>query len=166
MGDVRQQGRGRLTQALIRDYGRLVGFARRRLAGAVGDHDPEDVLADVVLRLLERTDLLAEVENVTAYLFTATGHRIADLFRRPTSVPLPPEDAAPGDVNDQLDLDRALSLLSAAERAVWLAVELEGFTFRELAEAWDVPIGTLLSRKNRATKTLRRLLGSAPTADG
>ncbi len=164
MDDPFQHGRNRLTAALQRDYGRLVRFAGRHLAAGIQDHDAEDVLSDVVVRLLERADLLAEVENVTAYLFTALGHRIADLFRRRREQPLPDRDdatlaAAPEDVQQRLEISQALSLLSTAERAVWLAVELEGATFRELARLWDVPVGTLLSRKSRATKALRRMLG-------
>ena len=163
MSDPLQHGRNRLTAALQRDYGRLVGFVGSRLPASIQDHDPEDVLSDVVLRLLERADLLAEVENVTAYLFTALGHRIVDLFRRKREQPLPDHDdattaAAPEDVQQRLEISQALSVLSTAERAVWLAVELDGISFRELAQLWDVPIGTLLSRKSRATKALRRLL--------
>lgn len=162
---LQQADHDRLTKALQADQGRLVGFVRRRLPDDLADQDAEDVLADVVLRLLERADLLAEVENVTAYLFTALAHRIADLFRKkreqPPTVLLPEqarEPAAPENAEDRLELGQALSLLSTAERAVWLAVELEGFSFRELAERWNEPIGTLLSRKNRAGRTLRRLL--------
>jgi RNA polymerase sigma factor (sigma-70 family) len=150
----------RLTEALAKDQERLVGYARRRLPASAGD-EAEDVLSDVVLRLLERTDLLTEVENVTAYLFTALGNRIADLFRKKRELPMPenlPEPAAPEDTEEQLGLAQALSLLSTAERAVWLAVELDGRSFKELAELWGEPIGTLLSRKSRAQKNLQRIL--------
>ena len=41
---------------------------------------------------------------------------------------------------------------------MWLATEIDGFTFRDLAEDWDEPIGTLLSRKSRAVAKLRQLL--------
>jgi len=164
MSDPLQQNRDRLTDALKEDQGRLVGFARRRLPESLAGQDAEDILSEVVLRLLERADLLAEVENVTAYLFTALGHRIADLFRKKREQPLPetqPEPLAPEDTEAQLDLSQALDLLSTAERAVWLAVEMEGFSFRELAERWGEPIGTLLSRKARATKNLQRILAHA-----
>ena len=162
---VHQTNRNKLTAALQEDYGRLVGFIKKRLSSSVQDHDPEDVLSDVVLNLLERADILTEVENVTAYLFTALAHRIVDLFRRNRESPMPDQDKAqaaqaPEDTEQQLILTQALSLLSTAERAVWLAVELDGFTFQELAERWGEPIGTLLSRKSRATKSLRRMLES------
>lgn len=160
---VQTLNRIKLTAALRQDYGRLVGFVKSRLSSSIQDHDPEDVLSDVVLNLLERADLLTEIENVTAYLFTALGHRIIDLFRRNRESPMPEQDdsQAPENTEQQLILKQALSLLSTAERAVWLAIELDGFTFQELAERWGEPIGTLLSRKSRATKSLRRVLEGA-----
>jgi RNA polymerase sigma factor (sigma-70 family) len=52
----------------------------------------------------------------------------------------------------------AIDRLPEPQRAVFLATELEGSSFRELAERWDVPIGTLLARKHRAVKALRAAL--------
>jgi RNA polymerase sigma factor (sigma-70 family) len=51
-------------------------------------------------------------------------------------------------------LYRLLDTLSENERALILATEMEGYTFRELAEQWQVPINTLLSRKSRAMHKL------------
>ncbi len=169
MTDAAASGPARLVQVLQRDRGRLVGYVRRRLSGLQGQ-DPEDLLSDVVLTLLERADLLAEVENLTAYLCTALARRVADLFRR-KALPPPPEEAPPllrGWEAPELhqDVGRALALLSAVERAVWIAVELEGWTFAELSRLWDVPIGTLLARKRRAGKRLRHALEDATPAPG
>ena len=157
--------RTKLTVALQKDYGRLVGFVKKRLTATVQGHDAEDVLSDVVITMLERADLLTEIENVTAYLFTALANRITDLLRRKRELPLPDDELdmvepiAPEDTERRMILDQALNALSLAERTVWLAIELDGYSFQELAELWDEPIGTLLSRKSRATKSLRRMLG-------
>jgi DNA-directed RNA polymerase specialized sigma24 family protein len=42
-----------------------------------------------------------------------------------------------------------------------IATELKGKSFRDLSEEWGEPIGTLLSRKSRAVKTLKKLLEDA-----
>ncbi|MDR3437607.1 sigma-70 family RNA polymerase sigma factor [Telmatospirillum sp.] len=162
------QGRERLAQALSRDRHRLTHFVKGRLFAA-SEVDAEDVVSDLVLRLFERADLLAQVENVTAYLFRALGNAMTDVFRRRRDMEeLSLDHADPAATPDivlettqlRSGLSDALDRLSEAERAVWVAVELEGWTFRELAERWDEPIGTLLSRKNRATKTLRKALAA------
>ncbi len=57
--------------------------------------------------------------------------------------------------------------LADEEKAVVLATEIEGRTFKELAADWDVPIGTLLARKSRALGKIRkRLTGRTDTAQG
>ncbi len=160
----------RLAATLDRDRGKLLGFVRGRMGGGLQDQDPEDILSDVVLGLLERADLLAEVENLTAYLLTAMVNRVRDLFRRRRDLPMPEvmpaEPSQPAGVEERLELTRALSLLSTAERAVWLAVEMEGFAFVELAEAWGEPLGTLLSRKSRANRRLRKALEETASGAG
>lgn len=144
----------------------MIRLIRARL-GHHSELDPEDVVSDVVLRLFERADLLAEVENLTAYLFQAAGNRLIEMLRRRRATePLPPEHAddspdperqAQGKEWRRL-LEAALERLSPPEKAVWLAVEMDGTGFRELARRWDEPIGTLLSRKHRADRKLQRLL--------
>jgi len=55
-------------------------------------------------------------------------------------------------------LTDAIGKLEPRQRAVLIATELKGKSFRELAEEWNEPIGTLLSRKSRAVKALRQML--------
>ncbi len=55
-------------------------------------------------------------------------------------------------------LRAAIMKLEPKQRAVWVATEIEGYTFKELSAKWGEPIGTLLSRKSRATKVLKTLL--------
>lgn len=52
----------------------------------------------------------------------------------------------------------ALDVLDPKQRAVFLATELDGKSFKELSALWDEPIGTLLSRKSRAVKALKKML--------
>ena len=58
-------------------------------------------------------------------------------------------------------LTDAIGKLEPRQRAILIATELKGKSFRDLAEEWGEPIGTLLSRKSRAVKTLRKLLEEA-----
>ncbi|MGE5515295.1 MAG: RNA polymerase sigma factor [Bacteroidota bacterium] len=168
--------RTRLVEAVSRDRSDLTRFARSRL-GRLEDSgaEAEDVVADVVLRLFERADVLAQVENLTAYLFRAVGNALVDRFRRRRPQGEMPERVDPGPTPEEAlaqaqlrhRLDAALQRLSPAERSVWVAVEIDGIPFRRLAEDWGEPIGTLLSRKARAAKSLRKLLAADhPDAKG
>lgn len=56
------------------------------------------------------------------------------------------------------DLARALGMLSLEHRLVVMLGIVEGFTCQEMAEMLEVPIGTVMSRLNRARERLRHLL--------
>ncbi|NTV74284.1 MAG: sigma-70 family RNA polymerase sigma factor [Holophaga sp.] len=172
------EGKTHLAGVFEREKARFLGFVRRQLDG-FSDMDAEDILADVTYRMFSRADLVEEVENLTAYIYRALANRIADHRRkdRPvvsldhggegdwTSPPaLQPEHDGPdpeqvyhqAQLREQLRV--AIGRLGPRERQVWVAIEIDGRSFRELAQAWDEPIGTLLSRKSRATAKLRELL--------
>ncbi len=56
-------------------------------------------------------------------------------------------------------LARAIAALSVDQRDVLLLVALSGLSYDEVAQALDVPFGTVSSRLNRARKKLRKALG-------
>lgn len=170
------EGKQRLTEIFVREKSRFLGFIRRRFLD-LSDMDAEDILSEVTYNLLRRADVIGEIENLSAYIYRSLANRITDRQRQ--SVPrisaLDEEDAAEGGLQAAPDLrprpdqslqhaelrerlGRAIGALGTRERAVWIATEIEGRSFRELAEDWDEPIGTLLSRKSRANEKLRQLL--------
>jgi len=173
-----EEGKTHLAGVFEREKARFLRFVRRQLDGFEG-MDAEDVVADVAYRLLRRADMVAEVENLTAYIYRSLANRITDYRRQSVStVPLdlggeedgnapravqPEHDGPnPEQVYHQAQLREqlrvAIGRLSPKERMVWVAIEIDGRSFRELAEAWDEPLGTLLSRKSRATARLRAFL--------
>jgi RNA polymerase sigma factor (sigma-70 family) len=169
----------RISEAIARDEPRLRDFIRRRVANR---SDAEDILQDVFYELVEAYRLMKPVEQVTAWLFRVTRNRIIDLFRRKQrealrtkpemfsengEAPLLEEllaspDAGPDAVyarNILLEeLDHALEELPAEQRDIFIAHELMGYTFKELAERYGVGVNTLLSRKHYAVKYLREQL--------
>ena len=56
------------------------------------------------------------------------------------------------------ELDEALDELPEAQREIFLAHEVEGRSFKEVAEETGVSVNTLLARKHRAVVHLRRRL--------
>jgi len=163
------EGLQRLTDLYDREREALLGFVRRRLFGVA---DAEDVLSEVVLRLIERADFLGQIEDLTAYVYRALANGVTDIFRArvedvpilhaedlPAPSPDPEQTAAWREQWDRLK--HALEGLSAPERAIWMATELDGRSFKDCAALWDEPIGTLLARKNRAERRLKAVLGDS-----
>ncbi len=171
-----EEGRARLAKVFEREKARFLAFAHRQLDGFAG-MDAEDVVADVAFRLLRRADVVEEVENLTAYIYRSLANRVAD-HRRSRMPVVSLDHAGPDDAPDALHpehdgpgpeqlyhqaqvrehLREAIGRLGPRERAVWVATEIDGRNYRDLAEEWDEPIGTLLSRKSRATARLRAML--------
>jgi RNA polymerase sigma factor (sigma-70 family) len=133
--------------------------------------DAEDILEDLLVTLFEKTDLTIHVENLGAYIYRALYHKSIDWLRRrrPTVSLEGEEQLEIGDRAFDLTavveskefkerLRMALDALDSRQRAVWVATEIDGYTFRELSQIWNEPIGTLLSRKSRANKALQNSL--------
>lgn len=155
----------------------LIRYVRMKLTG-ISDMDAEDIVADVLFNVYNRVAADKHVENLAAYLYQSVKNKIWDYFRKPQtplSLDAPEQNmelprgaklVEPAlDVENLFEekefllrLKNALLSLEPKQRAVWVATELEGYTFKELSLKWSEPIGTLLSRKSRATKALRKLL--------
>ena len=157
-----------LADVVEREASRLRRFIRRRVPDPL---DAEDVLQDVFSRLVEANRLLMPIEHVTGWLFRVARNRIADLFRtrRPDAEDLdvvadllPSPDAGPdaayarGVVIDAIAA--ALAELPREQRDVFIAHEIEGRSFKEIARASGVNVNTLLSRKHYAVRHLRARL--------
>jgi RNA polymerase sigma factor (sigma-70 family) len=154
-----------LAQVIDRERARLRSFIRRRVPNA---RDAEDILGDVFSALVEANSLLMPIEHVTAWLFRAARNRIVDLFRarRPETLELddlvPSGDAGPEEEYAQAvlleTLEQAIAELPAEQREVFIAHELEGRSFKELAATTGVGVNTLLARKRYAVLRLRERL--------
>lgn len=160
---------------------RLRGFIRRRVADA---RDAEDILQDVFAELVQANQLLMPIEHLTGWLFRVARNRITDLLRKKTTHGcedegprgereetldlaelLPSADAGPDALYARrrlLDqLEAALGELPAEQRWVFIAHEIEGRSFKEMAAETGIGINTLLARKRYALLHLRERLQGA-----
>jgi RNA polymerase sigma factor (sigma-70 family) len=169
----------RLSEAIKREQPRLRNFIRKRVADA---GDAEDILQEIFYELVEAYRLMKPVEQVGAWLFRVARNRIIDLFRKrkrevsvayPTALEengesvvledlLPSPDAGPEAAYARSvlleELDAALDELPEEQRDVFIAHELEGRSFKELAAETGLSVKTLLSRKRYAVLHLRQRL--------
>jgi RNA polymerase sigma-70 factor (ECF subfamily) len=68
-----------------------------------------------------------------------------------------PEEEALQNVFDE-DVQRALDLLPADYRMAVLLADIEGFSYREIAEILEIPVGTVMSRLYRGRKLLEEVM--------
>ncbi len=168
----------RISEVIQRERRRLLHFIRKRVDD---EGDAEDILQDVFYELIEAYRLMKPVEQVGAWLYRVARNRIIDRFRkrRPegrAEIPLraseedalrledllPSTNAGPEAMyaRDVLleELDAALEELPEEQRDVFIAHEMDGRSFKQLAEETGLSINTLLSRKHYAILHLRRRL--------
>jgi RNA polymerase sigma factor (sigma-70 family) len=148
-----------------REQSRLRNFIRRRVADPL---DAEDILQDVFYELVEANRLLMPIEHVTSWLFRVARNRIIDRFRKKKPESLQLEELIPSaDAGPELEYVRrvvadellaAIDELPEEQRQVFVAHELEGRSFKEIARETGVGVNTLLSRKRYAVLHLRKRL--------
>jgi RNA polymerase sigma factor (sigma-70 family) len=167
-----------ISEIIAEERSRLRSFIRRRVPDP---SDAEDIVQEVFYKLVEANRLLMPIEHVTGWLFRVARNRITDLFRKKKPATfsdaavvdedgevlqiedlLPSPDAGPEALyfrNVLLDeLEFALDELPNEQREVFIAHELEGRSFKEMAAETGVNVNTLLSRKRYAVLHLRERL--------
>ncbi len=168
----------RISDVVKQQQSRLRNFIRRRVPDP---SDAEDIMQEVFYELVEANRLLMPIEHVTGWLFRVARNRITDLFRKqkPEAFSeaavedeagellhiedlLPSPDAGPEALYFRgvlLDaMEQALAELPREQRAVFVAHELEGRSFMQMAAETGVAVNTLLSRKRYAVLYLRERL--------
>jgi RNA polymerase sigma factor (sigma-70 family) len=169
----------RIAETIEREQGRLRNFIRKRV---LDDSDAEDILQEVFYELVQAYRLMKPVEQVGAWLFRVARNRIIDRFRKrmpeavlsgaptgredeenfPWEDLLPSPDAGPEAAYARAvlleEIDAALDELPGEQREVFIAHEIEGWSFNDLAAATGLSVNTLLSRKHYAVLHLRRRL--------
>jgi RNA polymerase sigma factor (sigma-70 family) len=174
-----------ITATVLRERTKLGNFIRRRVRDP---SDAEDILQDVLHEFVQAYRLPEPIEQVSAWLFRVARNRIIDRFRKKKEQPLSETAGSSDNVNaadavdDEYRLDLALpahdagpeaayarSVLLAAlqhaldelpenQRDIFVAHEIEGRSFKELASESGVALNTLLARKRYAVLHLRARL--------
>jgi RNA polymerase sigma factor (sigma-70 family) len=168
-----------ITATVLRERPRLSHFIRRRVRDPA---DADDLVQEVFVEFIEAYHLPAPIERASAWLFRVARNRIIDLFRKKREQPLDgmSADASLDEGEHRLDLllpasdggpeaayarsvllaelQAALDELPAEQREVFVAHELDGVSFKELAQQSGVPLNTLLARKRYAVLHLRARL--------
>lgn len=151
---------------------KMISYVRTHMTEQT--RDAEDVVQDVMLQLFSVVDLESRIENLAAYAWQSLKNLVVDSYRKrrirqqnsldEKSDQLESRDCLPEDQmlreHFSVHLDQALNALKPSERAIWIATEVEGQTYQDLAEIWEEPIGTLLSRKYRAEKKILNMLNN------
>ncbi len=162
------------------EYSHLVSYVRRWIDDTA-DRDAEDIVQDVMVNIFDRADVTIPIENLAAYVYRSLKNKITDVFRRKKDIVSLESEISNGnhlslkdvlhdeekDTASEAEKNERYSLLYGAiaalnpqDQAVIVATEMEDCSFRQLSEEWGVPLGTLLARKSRALKKIKKMLNN------
>ncbi|MEI6755383.1 MAG: RNA polymerase sigma factor [Paludibacter sp.] len=159
----------------IQEFGKnLFGFVRGRVKST---EDAEDILQDVWVQLSNLSDV-ADIDNVSAWLYEVARNKITDRSRKKTNLAL--EDYSyendEGEFNFKeillmddsnnpdlaffkeifwKEFEKALDELPENQREVFLLNEMEDMTLHQIADQKGENLKTIISRKGYAVKHLR-----------
>ncbi len=144
--------------------------------------DAEDLVQEAYLRAYRGFEGFREGTNLRAWMYRILTNTFINSYRKrqrePVTVSVSDEDtpdwylydrigssvaepSAESEVLEQIpdeDVQRALEDLPEVFRMAVLLADVEGFSYKEIAEILDVPIGTVMSRLHRGRKALQRAL--------
>lgn len=164
-----------ITENVLRERARLLNFIRQRIADPT---EAEDILQDVFYEFVAAYHLPEPIEQVGAWLFRVARNRIIDRFRKKKEQLfadmgkededdywldelLPPVDGPEAAYAREIllqELQDALNELPQEQRDIFIAHELQGRRFEELAAETGTKVSTLIARKRYAVLHLRKRL--------
>ena len=156
-----------------REYLALRTYVSSRIE-ATTDRDAEDILQDVALKLFAGADRYAPINNVAGFVYRTVKNKIVDIMRTKknkktetdmTKLPVNAEmvlEVSEDVYSDQLqdDLKNHILNLKPEYRDIIIAIDFEGYTYKEVSHETGIPEGTLMSRHHRAIALLYKTLNN------
>ncbi|MFS4455122.1 RNA polymerase sigma factor [Maribacter sp. 2304DJ31-5] len=168
-----KQQNNNLNKFFREEYYSLKGYVRSKIEHTT-ESDAEDIIQEVALRIFSRPMDALPIQNIGGFVYNAIKNKIIDVMRTKKEKiydekvleQLWTEFTAlfyEGDAKeypDQLkdNLKKAIMKLKPAYRDIIIAVDFEGYTYREISMETGIPSGTLMSRRHRAMSLLLKSL--------
>ena len=146
-----------------REYESLKLYVSTKISTTV-NRNAEDIVQDVALKLFSGADRYAPINNVAGFVYRSIKNKIIDVMRtskRMDSIDKRSDllefadivcESAEEYTSDQMImmLKKGIDQLKPAYRDIIIAVDFEGYSYKEISIETGIPIGTLMSRRHRA----------------
>lgn len=155
-----------IAEIFAEGFGKFKNYLKARFS-YLSEVDAEDIVQQTALSLLSRDDGEDSIEYISAYIYASLRNRAKNMARNKSREVLKDDidSGRSSSAEDELmekemsgQIEHALSMLDEKSRFVFTQTEFEGKSYKELSSLTGEPIGTLLSRKNRAAKKLMIIL--------
>ncbi len=162
-----------LSQFFKEEYQSLKGYVRSKIDDTA-DSNAEDILQEVALKVFSRAEDAVPINNIAAFVYNAIRNKIVDVLRTRKAKQYDEDRVAElweefsglfysddaENKNPELEqaLKEALLQLKPVYRDIILAVDFEGYSYREITAQTGIAQGTLMSRRHRALSLLHKKL--------
>jgi len=138
------------------------------------NRNAEDIIQDVALKLFSGADRYAPINNVAGFVYRSIRNRIIDIMRTTKPTDSLENDNSLSELTEILShttndytsekmvsiLKNNIQKLKPGYRDIIIAVDFEGYTYKEISSKTGIPEGTLMSRRHRAIGILYKKLES------
>lgn len=162
-----------IREFFAEEYHSLKSYTKSKIDDAA-DRDAEDIVQEVALKIFSRTSTASPITNIAGFVYRAIQNKIVDLMRtnkRVTNIEDEMEtklieftELFYGDTDDSYseemkeELKKAIGNLKPYYRDIIIAVDFEGYNYKDIALETGIPQGTLMSRRHRALSILLKQL--------
>ncbi|MDY8135476.1 RNA polymerase sigma factor [Aquimarina sp. 2201CG5-10] len=163
----------KLNDFFNKEYRSLKIYVNTRIRDSV-NRNAEDIIQDVALKLFTGADRYAPINNVAGFVYRSIKNRIIDIMRTKQVNPIEIDDefldlaevlqqsTTDGYISEKTVsiLKNSIKQLNPKYRDIIIAVDFEGYTYKEISKETGIPEGTLMSRRHRAIGLLYKQIES------
>ncbi|APY09771.1 RNA polymerase subunit sigma-24 [Seonamhaeicola sp. S2-3] len=164
----------KLNKFFNEEYASLKTYVSSNLKASI-NKDAEDIIQDVALKLFAGADRYSPINNVAGFVYRAIKNKVIDVMRTSKNNRIDYEtqnenkliefasiiyESADNSYPEPMKeaLKTAIINLKPDYRNIILAIDFEGYTYKELTNKTGIPVGTLMSRRHRAISQLYKIL--------
>lgn len=170
---AKTENRNNLTTFFNEEYYSLRSYVQSKIQDT-SERDAEDIVQDVALRVFSKADDILPINNIGGFVYSAIRNRIIDIMRGRKEHKYSSDDIDRqwqdfaelfyGDADNSYSpemeqaLKNAVTELKPVYRDIIIAIDFEGYTYKEIAIRTGISTGTLMSRRHRAMSLLLKNL--------
>jgi RNA polymerase sigma-70 factor (ECF subfamily) len=151
------------------EYHSLKAYAKSKIDDTA-DRDAEDIVQDVAVKIFSRADSASPINNIAGFVYNSLKNRIIDILRtKRENYEIKKEmevrliefselfyGKSDNSYSENMinELKGAILRLKPPYQKIIIAIDFEGYSYKEVSAETGIPIGTLMSRRHRAISLL------------
>lgn len=157
------ENKKQLENYFKQEYSAMKAYIDSRIKASTS-WDSEDILQDVATKLFSMIERRTPIQNIGGFVYRSIKNKIIDIRRKKNFTALNEDlesrlfetleietDLSDGYSEEiKLELEQAIKKLKPHYQDIIIAMDFEGYTYKEISHDTGIPEGTLMSHRHRA----------------